>query len=457
MFNSLYKVQVNWKVFFIILILTRLLLPEISWLSYVAIVISLHQFFLLFYSINYVIPIRYLFGILMCLQIFIGPVLAYNGLDKFQFEIYKMKVPEEVYFAYTIPAILFFILGLHFKAGKLKGEYLDLEGINGFSNSYYFIAYVFIAVGFLSSFVSEYFLTSEVRFIFYLISNFKFIGAFMVVLERRKLKPIIVIIIAASLISSSLLRGLFHDLLTWLMMLGAVFAIRYKPSTIFKLIFLVGFVLLVIVIQQLKGGYRAAISRQEAGITTFAQTYEQRESKNRLFNPIELAKSNVRINQGFIITYIMKRVPERIPFANGSEIQLILNSAFLPRVLAPNKLQAGDEKNFNKYTGIKLGGNTSMALSSVGDAYIDFGILGGTIFMFILGLFYNTILKYFHKFSLFTPLLLLFTPLVFYFPIRPDSDLHTNLGHLVKSCILIFFVFLAWRQQFLIKQHNNSN
>lgn len=390
----------------------------------------------------------------MCLQMFIGPVLAYNGVDKFQLDVYKMKVPEDVYFSYVIPAVCLFILGLHFKAGKLKGEVLNLEGINSLSDSSYFtIAYTLIGVGFLSSIVSEFFLASGVRFIFYLMSNFKFIGAFMCILNKKRMKPVMVIIIAASLISSSLLRGLFHDLLTWLMMLGAVFTIRYKPSTLVKIGSLVFFVLLVIVIQQLKGSYRAALSNNQAGgLATFTQSYEEKESKNEIFNSDELAKSSVRINQGFIITYILKRVPDQVPYSNGSELRSILESAFLPRLLAPDKLQANDETVFIKYTGLNLGGDTAMSISSVGDAYVNFGPWGGSIFMFLLGLFYSTILKLFYKFSFTTPLLILFTPLVFYFPIRPDSDLHTNLGHVVKACFLIFFVFIIWRENFLLKK-----
>ena len=48
--------------------------------------------------------------------------------------------------------------------------------------------------------------------------------------------------------------------------------------------------------------------------------------------------------------------------------------------------------------------------------------------------------------NLFLPFILLFTPLVFYYPIRPDCELQTALGHLVKSSFLIYMMLLFWRK-----------
>ncbi|MEJ7822779.1 MAG: hypothetical protein WKF85_10685 [Chitinophagaceae bacterium] len=448
MFDSLHKVKINWMAFFIIIFLIRVLFPYISWYSYFALVITIHHFFLLFYSLNYVIPIRYLFGALMCLQMFVGPLLAYNGLDKFQPDIYQMKVTEAAYFSYVIPATILFILGLHFKAGKLKGEVLDVQFINSFANKYPYIPYFFIAIGFVSSFISVYFFTAGIKFLFYLISNFKFIGAFIVILSDKRIKILPLILIYGSVISSSLVGGLFHDLIIWLIILGAVIAIKYKPSSLVKVVFFSLFVILTITIQQLKGGYRTAISNNsESGIGTLTKTYEKSEAQNEIFQLENLAKSSVRINQGFIITNIMKKVPSQVPFSNGSELKQILEAAFLPRILAPNKLDAGDQTIFTNYTGIQLSRGTTMALSSIGDAYINFGVFGGCIFMLILGLLYNEVLKGFYKFSKNIPLLLLFTTVVFYFPIRPDSELQTNLGHLVKACFIIGLIFIIWKHK----------
>ena len=445
---SLFHTKFNGGFFLVIALLIFFLFPDMSWFSYFAIMISIYQLLLLFYSIDHVIPIRYLFGVFMCLQMYIGPALAYNGLDEYQYFMYKMQVSESEYFSYALPAVICFILGLHLNAGKLKGEVIEEKTIRDFATANPNLAYWFIGIGFISSVVSTYF-SSELAFVFYLFGGFKFVGAFLLILGDRKLKLLPLIVVYGSIILSSLGGGMFHDLLTWLIMLGAVIAIKYKPGINLKVILCVSFILLTVIIQQLKTSYRAATGQgAEAGVETFQRVYEEGQESNVIFTFKSLAQSNVRINQGFIITNIMKNVPAKVPYANGEELRIILEAAFLPRLLAPNKLNAGDRTIFIKYSGLNIRLGTSMGLSSLGDAYINFGLIGGCIFMFCLGLLYNFVLKLFDKFSKLFPLLLLFTPLVFYYPIRPDCELQTILGHLVKSCFLIVVVFFLWKKHF---------
>ncbi|RYE48140.1 MAG: hypothetical protein EOP48_21285 [Sphingobacteriales bacterium] len=144
----------------------------------------------------------------------------------------------------------------------------------------------------------------------------------------------------------------------------------------------------------------------------------------------------------------MRHIPAREPFANGEELYKIVEAAILPRILAPNKLNAGDRMIFMKYSGMRLAPGTSMGLSSLGDAYINFGVAGGIIMMFCLGLLFSIVLNGFYKNSKTYPVLLLFTTMVFYYPIRPDCELQTSLGHLVKSVFLLFVIFQIWKHNF---------
>lgn len=384
----------------------------------------------------------------MCLQMFIGPAFAYNGLDEYQYFMYQMKIPEAAYFGYALPAVILFILGLHINAKKLDGEIPDVKRISEFADQHPQLAYWLIGIGFGASVVGGFF-GSELAFVFYLLGSAKYVGAFLLILGSRKLKIGPLIIIYGSIVLSSLGAGMFHDLLTWLIMLGSVLAIRYKPSTYIKLGALFSFIVLVIIIQQLKGSFRAATGSGEAGdIETFSKVYEAGQESNSIFNLKTLATNNVRINQGFIITNIMFTVPDQVPFSNGAELMQLLEAAFLPRIFAPDKLRAGDRSIFMKYSGLRIKSGTSMGLSSLGDAYLNFGVFGGSIFMFFLGFIYSEVLNLFYRKSKNYPILILFTTLVFYYPIRPDCELQTILGHLVKSCFLIYFVFSVWQKEF---------
>jgi len=445
--NSLFGVNINWLVYFILAFFT-LFFPNITILSYVAICITLHQFLLLFYSVGYVIPTRYLFGSFMCLQLLFGPTLAYSiDIVKVQ-----MQIPAEEYFSYAIPAVLCFIIGLHISCRKLEGEFLDEEKIVKYIAAKKNIPFILIGIGFLSSYISGMF-SSDLAFLFYLLGGMKFIGVFMIIIGSRKLKLIPLIIVYSSIIASSLNNAMFHGLLTWLIFLGGVFAIKYKPAVYIKVILATIFILFAIMLQEIKKDYRTATWQEgkKTGLETLSDVYEKNQTQGGFFNSKSLVQNIVRINQGYIITNIMKNVPAVVPYSEGEELKQILTAAILPRFIAPDKLTAGNHELFIKYSGMQLRKGTSMGLSSVGDAYINFGIIGGCIFMFFLGLLYSEALKVFYRFSKYYPVLLLFTPLVFYYPIRPDCELQTILGHFVKSCFLIFVIFLIWKKQFRVQ------
>lgn len=440
---TLFNVKFNWGVYLLSLIFIKILWPDISWWSLGALAIIIHQFLLLFFSIGAVIPIRYIAGTFMCLQMLLGPTFAYNGLDKYQFGDYVMRISEGEYFSYAIPAVLMFILGLHVTAGKLKGEIINEVEIRKFIDNSGQLPYIFIGIGFLAGFISGRF-GSELAFLFVLLAGFKYIGLFMLLLGSKQLKLWVMVLVFGSIIASSLSGAMFHDLLTWLIMFGAVLAIKFKPSVTLKAIATTGFILLAVIIQQLKGEYRRTLRSESGNFNTFENVYQ--DNSNSLFDFKSLASSNVRINQGFIVTNIMITVPYYVPFENGKELMKILEAAFLPRIIAPNKLNAGDRTIFTKYSRIPLMPGTSMALGAMGDGYINFGIMGGCIFMFFLGFLFSEVLNRFYKYSKYYPFLLLFTPLVFYYPIRADCELQTSLGHLVKSCFLIYIMLLLWKK-----------
>lgn len=456
--KSLFGVSLNWPFLIIFFLLIRVFFSEIGWYSYFAIIFSIYQFVLLFSAIGISIPIRYLLGTFMCLQFFIGPSLAYSGLDSYQYFMYQMQIPEAVYFSYAIPAVLLFILGLHLNAGDLKGEIIDEEDINTYVNQHPRLPYILIAIGLLNSILGS-FLSADLAFIVYLIGGFKFVGLFLLLLSKRKIPFMLLIVIISSVVSTSLVEGMFHDLLTWLIFLACVISIRFKFDTKIKVIGFLLFFVLTIVIQLLKGEYRGTLvtNKEDAGVETFARLAQKKNEESGFFNLRKLAEQNVRINQGFIITNVMLTVPSKVPFSEGNELLLLLKSAVLPRFIAPDKLEAGDKTIFTKYSGINLKQGTSMALGSLGDAYLNFGIYGGSLFMFVLGLFYSFVINIFFKNSKKYPIVLLFTALVYYYPIRPDCDLQTILGHLIKSCFLIYVIIKVWSRKFLILKVQNND
>ncbi len=441
-FPTLFNVKINWLVYALGLVGVILVIPDISIWRFLALAIAGHQFLLLFYAYGYVIPVRYWAGAMACLQYLVGPSFAFSGLDEQMYFKYRMQVPEGVYFSYAIPAVICFLLGLHV-SGRLYGEKVDEKAVRDFVSSNTQMPYIFIAIGFLSSVVSGFF-GSELANVFYILSSFKFIGLFMLLLGGQQVKWLPMAIVVGSIVGSSLRTAMFHDLLTWAVFVLAVLAIKYKPSVIIKAWFTVGMILLVIIIQQLKGIYRSNITYGQGTFDQFEESFRTVSEDGGIFDLSSIAGSNVRINQGFIVTYAMSHVPEKEPYAKGEELWKIIEAAFLPRILAPNKLKAGDNSLVLKYTGMQVRQGTSMSISALGDFYVNFGTFGGCICMFLFGWVFNVVLNGFHKFGRTFPVIILFTPLVFYYPIRPDTALQTGLGHLVKASFLLYVMIIFW-------------
>ncbi|MEY4702674.1 MAG: hypothetical protein RIR96_571, partial [Bacteroidota bacterium] len=335
----------------------------------------------------------------------------------------------------------------------LPGEIPSVKKIAEFVSTNKMVPFVFIVIGFVASILTKFF-SSELKFVMVLLGSFKYVGLFLIILGNEKIKLFPLFLVYGSIILSSLAEGMFFDLITWLIFLGAVYSFVYKPSFAIKFSAVLLLIMLAITIQLLKGDYREATwgKGEQGDAEIFQKTLEEKKEKQGIFNTENIAKSNVRINQGYIVTHIMRTVPALVPFENGAELKRILEAAFLPRILAPNKLNAGDRAIFTKYTNMPIASGTSMGLSSLGDAYINFGVKGGCIFMFCFGLLFNFVLKKFNDYSKQFPILILFSCLVFYFPIRPDCELQTILGHLVKACFLIFVMLNIWKQRFSYKE-----
>lgn len=456
--KSLFPPGFNWSAYIGLSLIIRVLFVDVSAIGFVAVLLALHQFMLLFDAVGKTIPVRYLFGAFMTLQYFIGPTLAYNGLDEYAYFVYRMKIPELEYFSYAIPGVMAFIVGLHVSAGPLKGEIPNEQAIRLFVARNPTIPYLFIIIGFLTSIFGGL-LPSALALVAYLLGSFKFIGLFLIILGGIELKLGPLILVLGSIISSSLSDGMFHDLLTWLVFVGAVYAYKFKLGMWVKITGAIGFVVFAIFIQVIKGSYRDATwyGESESGLSTFISVYQKSASSDKpLFSFENLADKNVRINQGFILTNVMNTVPEKVPYANGEELWQILEAAFLPRLIAPNKLQAGDRRLFTKYSGIQLRKGTSMGLGSLADGYINFGSWGGTLFMFVLGWVYSWLLNFMFNRSKQFPMIILFTPLIFYYPIRPDCELQTALGHFVKAGFWVFVILYTFRDIFDVNAANQK-
>lgn len=413
-----------------------------SFLSSVAFVFFNFELFYLLHSLGKTIPIRSFFCVLYGLNFLASPALMYNGFEELQPLAYAMKVPEDIYFAYALPAFLFFRIGLFIKSNQHQGEWVDSKKIAAIDNIFG-IAIQCIVVGFFSSLISP-FIPGGTNFIFYLLAQLKFFGLFLLIFSGQSLKNYWLIIIYGSIVISSFLGGMFHDLMIWFVYIGAVYCIKLKPITLLKVSGLVVFIIFAIFIQSIKAGWREKTwdENQSASIELLGDVSSDiSKSNGGYFSKENLGPQLSRINQGWILASTMNNVPASVPFANGGVLKSYLIAVFVPKFLAPDKLGFGDTQTFNTYSGHTISGGTSMSLGSMADGYLNFGINGGIIFMFFFGLIFNLILKYLGKKSIQYPYLPLLSVILFTYPIRPDVNLSIVIGFVFKALIFVYLVY----------------
>jgi hypothetical protein len=409
---------------------------------------------LLIHSNDY-LPIMEMFFSLFSLQFLFGPALSYNGFDEYTIASYRMKINSETYFQYTIPMFIAFPLGfgVFFKRKEFK---INIDSIDKWFVLNAKLPYVFIVIGFFAPFISS-FIPSALVFVSYLLESFKFIGLFILICSHQKLKPLLLVIIYGAILISSFQGGMFHDLLIWIIVLGLIISYRYKPSFSFRISAMILFALFASFIQSIKGGLREKTwvsGGEKTSYELIESINKQNVSENNgMFTKESIGPQINRINQGWILASTMDNVPSNESHTYGALTSKYVYSAFMPRFLAPDKLRAGDQNIFNKYSGHSIYDDTAMGLGILTDAYVEFGENLALIYVFLFGLMYGYILNKFLVISKNYPILILFSILAFIYPMRPDCETQTALGHLFKTIMLLFLIFSLFKKTFKLDSH----
>ena len=139
----------------------------------------------------------------------------------------------------------------------------------------------------------------------------------------------------------------------------------------------------------------------------------------------------------------MQHVPQMEPFANGNTIKEAIYSSLVPRFLDHNKATAGGREGFLRYTGLYIMRDTTMCLGLLGEAYVNYGVSGGIILMFILGFFFNRVFAFFIGLGKYNSYFILCLPLIFLQAVKPETDFVTVVNHLTKASLIVMIVYLA--------------
>jgi hypothetical protein len=389
------------------------------------------------------IEIRDMIAFMSVLQWVIGPILAYNLLP--YDDLYYMSVPEEVYMGYIVPFCFAMILGLYFPlADERIVNFEDITRLKAYLAENPMIGYVFTVVGLAAGFTGHY-LPRSLTFLMFLLTNLQYVGVYMILFGTSKIKWLLFAGIMGLATSAAVLQGMFGELVQWFMLSFLIVAIVVKIPMWAKISLISVGMILISLIQSTKEEYRMATWYAES--TKSNSEIYQEIMMSRLSNPSMLFQAGVmqnlgaRLNQGWIIARIMDHMPAKLQYVRGETVQTALMAALLPRILAPNKAQAGGRANFERFTGTPLPETTSMDISLAGEGYANFGLMGGCAFIFLVSLFYNILIIKIISISKNHPALILWIPFLFFQVMKAETDFATVFNYITKAVLVCWLVF----------------
>jgi hypothetical protein len=407
------------------------------------------------------IPILEAMLLISCLQWIVGPYIDY--VTAYKHYKYYMYVPEEMYMNLAVPALFFFALPVYYFSAQIDySVYLRRIFSIKISDG---VALNLVAAGFLSDLVDR-FAPLSLSFVFYLASGIKFVGLLYLFYSDSKKKWIVFGVVFFSQLLGAVGGGLFHGLLLWSVFTMIFILVFYRFSFAKKsLLLLLGFTG-IFILQSVKAEFREMTwvhsyggNKLELFSTLISEKLEnimtgkEKKARIKFFNSKEdeISEANNRLNQGWIISKIMERIPAKTPYLEGETIKEAIYSSLVPRFLVESKAAGGGGKlTYEKLTGFHLSG-TSMGTGILGEAYGNYGVAGTYLFMFLWGLFLGVFIIFLAKRSKVIYSLPLWLSIIFLQVIKAETDMFTVLNHLVKSTIFVFGILYVARQFFKIR------
>ena len=377
------------------------------------------------------VPLLQLTSIIAVLQWLIGPHLNYSS--NMTFGRYSMYVPEKVYFQFAIPATAFFIaLMLSVGASVRQRNLLQVVERRNF-----FAIGVLLNVVAIGATMAATRAGGGMQFFLHLLSQLRYVGALYFLFSLSPLRLLFAAGSCVSLLSDSLGSGMFHDLILWLAILFCYWFAQREWVLGLKMTILMAAAAVLFSIQVIKQEYRLELKKGESpSIVRMMIDYVLPSGKAWETSTLSLAIT--RLNQGWIISAIMKHVPENEPFAEGETIKEAVLASIAPRFLWADKKTAGGRENFRRFTGLQIADSTSMGISPLGEAYANYGITGGIAFMVAFGgffaLFYYGSLRY----ALNHPTFLFWIPVIFYQAMKAETELSVIMNQLTKGSVVAF-------------------
>jgi hypothetical protein len=391
-------------------------------------------------------------------KMFFAPAYFQSISPEGQDYITRAHILPLEYFEFGVPATIALLFGLllPIRFGRSVSAIQERSTLfSGLKNNprYKKEGYVLFFLGIFGVFASKFLGGTSLDFVFHSLGNLMMIGALYLVFYGHRTIGYIYVGISSVIGLASGMLGAF----VWpLIFFGSYFFLSTKwiPSMRVKLLLFAWAVLFLSVFQHAKYEYRNIVwgntnyQTLEQKLFLYAELIERQIKTSNTLLPEENLKSVMqRLDQGMLVSWAMDYVPDVEPFANGETIGKAFLAAFVPRFLWPGKPKAGGREKMERFTGKILGRGVSMNIGIFGEAYVNFGVSGGIVFLFFWGIALNFIFFLFSSAAVKNPAMLLWIPLFWARGIDAlETDYVSSLNTLFKVGVIAFAILFFLRQ-----------
>ena len=369
-----------------------------------------------------------------------------------------MPVPKDIYFDFCMPAVAGFCLLLCWPmTGKRSSDAgvplkNTVEKIKEILRGNQRVGIYLLVIGVVTSTFTNYLPGSLYYFgsLFYLAA---FAGLLYVYFAGSfPYKKIILISFCLSILVLALKYGMFTIIAYMGMTLFSFFFLGRKSSLLKKLIYFALAAVLLVIIQSVKPQYRDAVLKRghegsKVGLF-FDMVGERISNPNKFLTSESFFFLYYRANQGYNMGLVMRRFPGMVPFDNGANLRVAIASSFVPRLLWPDKPEAGGRANMLYYAGTIIRGFATN-VGPLGEAYASFGHAGGILYMMFLGAFIRFAYRCLFVIGQKMPLIILWMPVMFFqVAYSAENDTLQILNSLIKSALFLFILYKLFPKLF---------
>jgi hypothetical protein len=418
----------------------------------IATLILVYQLFIIFKRINHKLVFIEIIGLFANLQWLICPLLIDQFISKGYIDtrIYNQNLNPQFKF-YAFLCVLFFLLGIELANYLFKSDTLLLKkkillaGIvnDKIKNTLFLISILSVSV---ADFVGEF------KFVFIALGDLLYVYFILLFISFSKRDKYYFLIGLVYLIFKTLLSGMFGSIFIWLFVIFNYYNILYPISNLKKIqLFIIG-ILAILFLQTIKSDFRSKTWYSSSIQTETDKIYEFNALINKTSFNLDIETflpTLIRLNQGFIVSKVMDNVPSVVPFENGNTIFIDLQATLLPRIIWPDKPTSGGSFNFKKYVNQELVGQTSMNIGPIGESWVNFGLYGGALFLFVYSFILCFLLQYIVRKTDINSNYILFLPLYVVHVLSVETDFLNIFNAIFKVTLILISL-----QYFLKKSLN---